>query len=1449
MHSLKLPRGGPGRIPLVLAVGSFALAFSQRPGQTFADSRVELTAKPGLFVHQVASLWSSTSDLGHVQSGQFVGYLFPMAPWFALARKIGISMWVAERLWMGALLALAAIGAVLLMDELYGRRRGVAHLVAGVLFAFNPYVATFGSRATVALLAYVAMPWLMVATHRGLRRPHGWVWPACFGLMLAAGGGGVNAAFLPWVIGAPALLAVYEVAMFRRRFGDLWAFGWRTALCSGVASAWWIIPVGLQSSYGGNFLSFLEQPAAIWSTASMSEALRLLGYWIDYFGTGYHGVPEPSVSVAGSYLFNPAVMIATFAVPLLAVLGVFWNRGWRYAPYFLLLSVLGVIAMSAGFPAGKPLERVMHSAYYDIGSLQFLRTTYKAAPDVALGFACLAGAAASTLYASARAGLFRVVRFRVSRWALLPLVLIPVGNALPFFNGTAIDHRLDYKVPSYWRAALADADRETPADQRIMLLPGQLFSWYRWGETVVSIAPVLAQHPLLVRQATLYADPRSSQLLTSVDDLVQQGRLVPGQLPPLLDLMGVGQVLVPADGIGSQSGEPDPATAARALRNTFPAQKAAGTYGQVRPYVPDAGRGGSPVRLPDLRRYHVPESSAGIVRVQPLAGATVLDGDAQGITSLAAVGGLDTTRPLFYAGDLDSASLRDRLRAGATLVFTDSNRRAFVSGSRTTQNVSATVGASDSIPPNLPTYDLFPGEESDEQTVAVYSGLRYLRTPLLQGLGLSPQYRPYAAFDGRLDTTWLPSSPDPSLRYIELGLARPRSIAYIRVHPHADILGGTSRISVSVNGGHEHAYPVNFGWTTLPIRARDVKTLRIRASGVVLGGGLGGLDEVQIPGLRVGESLRLPTRLAQEARSLDLSHTPVSVVLRRTSTDFPYRAGHDVEAPQAGNPFDDVDAEPGLEREVSLPAARSFQVGGWASVNPQAPDPVFDRLTGVPADWRFSSSSRFEGWPIHRASSAFDGNPRTAWVGNYLRQQFAWISVRAPQPFSVRTFRLRPLSSNYAFPTLVEVRGAGGFRRQLPVAPDGTVTLPVTLRTSFLRLNILSLRGSFGPRELRAVAISEIEIPGLAPPHPNRSGPFNSRCGEISVSGPSGTATAAITGDVKQLDAGVPLPLTSCGTAGALSLPAGTSAIHASPGSFARPDLLQLDSAAPAGLPAAAAAGSVLSAGRGDDGSRKGVRVQLKSPGWLVLAESYSRGWRAWCGPAGGKQRSLGAPVPIDGFANGWRVDTSCQDAHFYFSPQSRANAAYVVSAVGAGLMLLLLAAYLALRRFGATAAVPVRGDSGRVGVASNAVRRTGWLAALAIGSVIASVAGFVFAWRAGAVIGVVTSLLLRFGISVRRLLAIATAGLLAIAIGYVASPSPDVGGFYFYYALHYIDEHWMAVGVVSALGAAALLMAWDLRGEPASGAEAEEPGSHRLGTLLRSAAPRLRRRVRGART
>src|SRR6201999_1643121 len=108
----------------------------------------------------------------------------------------------------------------------------------------------FTARTTVFLLAYAALPWLMLIAHRGLREPRRWWWPAAFALLTTSSGGGVNATVTALVLLGPVLLVLYEVLLRDVTLGDAWSLAWRTALATGVSSAWWVVPLVVQSRYG-----------------------------------------------------------------------------------------------------------------------------------------------------------------------------------------------------------------------------------------------------------------------------------------------------------------------------------------------------------------------------------------------------------------------------------------------------------------------------------------------------------------------------------------------------------------------------------------------------------------------------------------------------------------------------------------------------------------------------------------------------------------------------------------------------------------------------------------------------------------------------------------------------------------------------------------------------------------------------------------------------------------------------------------------------------------------------------------------------------------------------------------------------------------------------------------------------------------------------------------------
>ncbi|MDQ3742097.1 MAG: DUF3367 domain-containing protein, partial [Actinomycetota bacterium] len=530
---------GPRLIPLGLAAASYVLALAQRPGTVVADTKVDLYVDPGSFLHDVASAWTATGQLGHVFGGQYGGYLFPMAPWFAAGDALGIPTWVVHRLWLGTLFAVAAIGVVKLLDALLDRPRGAPHVAAAVLFVLNPYVAVYANRISVSLLAYAALPWLLLAIHRGLRQPRGWRWPAVFALVLTCTGGGVNAAVTGWLLLAPALFLVYERWLGGVERGAVRPFLLRLAPAVALANAWWVLPVLVHARYGLDFLPFTEQPGTIWQTTSVTEALRLMSFWTSYIGLGFGGVLRPYASHGPDMLFSPFVVVASLLLPAIALGGFAWTRRWRYGPWFLTLTLVGLLVMVVGFPEGTPLRRAATFTYNHVGVVQFLRTTYKAGPLVALGLACLGGAAFGLLWARTRG---------VARAAAAGAASVVVGVAAwPLTSGQAPERQLAFDVPRHWEQAAEVVDR-LPEDERAMVLPGQLFAFYDWGGTWDPILPTLSDRPVAERWVVPFSDLRAVDLMFTTDSLVQQERLLPGQERQLLDLLGVGLlVTAPAD--------------------------------------------------------------------------------------------------------------------------------------------------------------------------------------------------------------------------------------------------------------------------------------------------------------------------------------------------------------------------------------------------------------------------------------------------------------------------------------------------------------------------------------------------------------------------------------------------------------------------------------------------------------------------------------------------------------------------------------------------------------------------------------------------------------------------------------------------------------------------------------------------------------------------------------
>jgi hypothetical protein len=579
--------------------------------------------------------------------------------------------------------------------------------------------------------------------------------------------------------------------------------------------------------------------------------------------------------------------------------------------------------------------------------------------------------------------------------------------------------------------------------------------------------------------------------------------------------------------------------------------------------------------------------------------------------------------------------------------------------------------------------------------------------------------------------------------------------------------------------------------------------------------GAGGIAELRIPGLHVAEELRLPRVTERALDGLDLDRSSLSYLFARTTGDDPHRRQLAHGPWSAREVRDRGDGERELRRAFAPPAARRFRADAWVTVAADAADDELDALAGYRGPVRATSSSRFQARPAWRASRALDRDPASAWIGGWVPGRRASIEWRAPRAQEVSGLRLVPARQHVRRPTLVRLRwGRDGTTPKLRVGAGGSVELPRPVRARSFELEVLE--ASFAPdvpaarRRIRAVGIAEIEgVRGLAAVR-GGSGGLTTRCGALSARVGNRTFRLRVTAARAAFESGEPLMARQCG--GAVELPAGEQRLSTRSGAFAF-DILRLTSPAPsAGPPQDATGGRVLASGTPGRGRLDDVRLSVDGPAWLVLGEGYNRGWRAWCG-----DRDLGAPEPVDGYANGWRVDRDCRNARFAFAPNRTAVVGYAVSLLAC---LACLALVVVDPRRSAPALTVV--DPGDLPAADRPER---WplpralAAALAAGAVIA----FLFGPLAGAAAVLGILVVLRGAVGARRL-ALAGGALLAIIVPVlylVHSADPERTN-NVAFPVERIAAHWVAVAALIALLAAllrTLAAARVDRGRPGRGA------------------------------
>ena len=1286
-------RRGPDPGTWLLAALAYIPLLATHPGMVGADTKTYLYLNPGKLLSRAPFLWDPGVGLGTV-THQNIGYLFPMGPYYAVMDWLGIPDWISQRLWMGSIIFLAGLGVRALLKTLDWKGRGTT--VASIAYALSPYLLHYIYKHSVILLPFTALPWLLTFLIRSLREG-GWKYPALFALVTLASGG-VNATSLILVMVGPLVWVLHVVvvekeATVRSVIPPLLRIGVLTV----VTSLWWMAGLTLQGSNGIDILRFTETYKTVSNASSSTEILRGLGYWF-FYGTDALG---PWFRSAVTMTESIPALVISFMVPLAALVAALWTR-WRYRVFFVAMSVAGLVISVGAFPFDDSSPYGSLFAAFTKGDTGLaLRSTPRAVPLVALSAAVFLAAGVAAL---AERFPRRKVLISVGALGLV------VANMSPLFVGNMLDPFLERPedIPAYWTEAgqhLDLGDRST----RALEVPGIEFAAYRWGSTVDPVTPGLTDRDYAARELIPWGSPASADLMNAVDQPFQTASFNPAGYATILRYMGVGDLVSRNDLQYERYDNPRPRLMASWLDQVkglgaplkFPASGSApNRAGAANPMIDDVELGIPPTaREPAPVEIRKVADTAPILRTVSTSAPVVLSGSGDGLVAAANSGLIDPSRLVLYSASLGTKADSSLITPDASLVVTDSNRRAARRWGASRENDGYTEMADETPPSYDPTDNrlpLFPGQTSDAQTVVIQKGsLRVRASDYGNQLTYTPGDRAAGAFDDDPSTAWkVGAFADVRNQWIEassttgpietdhIGLLQAQTYVNRFVTKLDMSFDGGAPVTVALNAtsrtgaGQVVTFPKRrFTTVRLTIRATDPPDPQAQyqlISGV-------GFARIDIDGRVVTEVVRPPVDLTGRLGASTASHDLSYVLTRRRS-----------------NPAEPIvrSDELSIARRIDSPAARSFDVTGTVRLNPSMGDPAIDKMLEVPTgSWTFETASRLNGDLVSRGSKAFDGDLSTWWQSQIDVAPGVWIDWSSPTPGTFTFTGLDVLNDpNHSIPAVVhlEVDGVAGPMIELSAAgapgPRWSVTglttpQPVVVTGSHIRLVVDRLDARTQPNwrtkrpSVMPIGIAEVRIGTTLVPAGPASLDGSCRTGLLKVGDTD--IPLRLTGSTADAQAGNLIAATGCTPA---ALPGGVADLVATDGRSTGLDLdsLTLGSKAPSSGSTPGATAPALSSTRTSRGSYDLSIGNLGAPTWLVLGQSLNDGWHL---VADGKD--LGAPILVNGYANGWRLDPAVVGSHpvltLEWTPQRYVWLALALSL--AGFVLCLALAFWPRRR------------------------------------------------------------------------------------------------------------------------------------------------------------------------
>ena len=1228
---------------LLLSVLALAATFTNEPGRYVGDNRFEQYWGPlGRLLRETA-LWDGTRGVGRVGEEWW-----PASYPIAVLRGLGLSAPLSEHVWHAAVLVVAGLGMVALLRVFLGRV-GPAAVLAGLLYAFNPFTATF-LLPSVLFWNYAIAPWVLVLFLRGVGSPRPWRWAAGFALLLfTAGNADTPGTFFAvlWIVPA----AVWVVHVDRRAtWRQVGAWLTKAALLSLLTCAAAIAKTMLGSDPLAQRLQFTELPERVNETSSWAESWRGLGFWLSYFSDASGAERLPG----GTYYYETALgVLITFVAPVTAAV-VLWKSRWRARSLFGGIALLSLVWMVGSYPPDDPAPSgwLLLRAYDAVPGLASLRNTYKAGSGLLMGVAALV--AVGVAIATPR------LERRGPGWRALPgavAVLVVVAASLPFWNGGLYPDRATFsEVPGYWEDALSHLD-DRPGSGRVLVLPGTTKTTYRWGEPGDDIFDTyLRRHPNVVSNAFPLSGPEAADLVDALEARIAEGTLGPGELTPVLQALGVDRVVIRNDLDWEESQVVRPADLD--IVRDDDGLRLDRTFGEPGESVTDESdtsfTAGGERNLPPVEVYAVEDAAdtdapPGLVRsdVAPM----VLSGDGAGWLHAAQEGLLGDDRPVVYSGDLDPAQLASALESGSPLVVTDTNRRRLtrIRGAVPTQSHTLSEGQD----LYQPAQDLFGTEGS--QSVAEFRDATAIEASSsgTRITGFQPWLRPANAFDGNYTTSWLTGGlEDPVGAYLRVDFRQPETIDRLSLLPFLPTDAGRRVTDVSLHFSTGEPVDVHLeedGTTEVAIPARTTDFLELRIEDVSRAGTAAvGFREIALPGIDLTEVIAVPDDVVRAAEADPAVQAALTTAPLRFLFDRIQGTGAQ-------------DEELVIRRSLRLAAPRSMTVAGHLQLDIATTDLELDRfLSGFRGDGISAfGSTRAQGALENRGLNAIDGDPSTSWAappraGEELTVRFPSQPVGRVQVTSAADADSTPVDEVQVLiggrEETLELSSEPGCDETRTVCDrTGTIEVPAaSVDKVVVRLAGVEATGADAgrPARLREVVISDgsgdaVRIDASSP----------EACGDTSVAVDARPIAIRLAdGDIDRALAGERVPFTGCQDV----------ALAAGPHTLATTDAIIDDLTLASGTVDEVTAPSppsveVLERGAGH------LRLRVSSEGDALVStgQSFDEGWRA---TADGED--LGAPRPV-GTLTTWSLPAGSHVVDLTYAPERTFRGALLATVVG----------------------------------------------------------------------------------------------------------------------------------------------------------------------------------------